>query len=328
MGVAVFNSIETAIQDTGVSSHPITVPPNTVDGDLLVLLVGSEGFQTITTPAGFAIFAQNGDPSTVEKHMWKRASSEPTILTVLTSGNTPSVLAMLLYKNVLQLPSSPVDGGAGQTGVGMTVTAPDLSTTLAKALILRSFGFASTVPTPNFSFLAQRLDAQNASGGQRMLSFEEKVQTIPGAVGAVTVSLAANKANLGGTLAILGAPPPPVAVALLYEGDPASTDLSATAQLLTGQDEIEETVWFQAWSFRNISIEVTGMAAGDVVDVRGASKVTKPDQADPGFLIQKITDNGEYLVSTLPKWIKVRRPTLGASPGLVTAVFFGASRNQ
>lgn len=119
---------------------------------------------------------------------------------------------------------------------------------------------------------------------------------------------------------------PPIALA--YEGDPASTDLSATAQLLTGQSAVNDGEWFQAWSFRSISIQLENVNAGDKLELRGYSKKDQPANTEHGYLIQKMSQNGEFLVVTPPKWIKVRKTAAGGSPGATDAFFFGAARNQ
>lgn len=117
-------------------------------------------------------------------------------------------------------------------------------------------------------------------------------------------------------------------IVLDYVGDPASTDLSATAQLLTAQSAVNDGEWFQAWSFRNISIQVENMNPGDKVELRGWSKKPEPPGTEQGYFIQQIRSDGEYVIVTPPKWIKLRKTVAAGSPGPVDAFFFGAARNQ
>lgn len=334
----------------------IAKPAGTVQGDLLVWLGKDDrsGPRVWTLPAGWALidtFVPGGGQTQAGAAAFLVAGpSEPStyIFQILAAANSGTVSAILRFSATFGFPVAPI-GAFARLGINtfqispVDYTIPSANVVATKARILRALlqgGAGALYGDGTFNYQSgpaatELMDKGTGDGNNRagIAAYLEDVAVGAGATGISLIRFTpavSTTTYLGHawTLPLLETPAPPVAVVLTYEGDPASTDLSATAQLLTGLTDVEETVWFQAWSFRNLSFQIEGMNAGDKVDLRGVSKVTQPLQTEIGFQIQNMTTNGEYLVQTPPKWIKLRRSTVGAVPGAVSAFLFGAARNQ
>ena len=185
-----FDSVETTLTESDGTSCVITVPANRAAGDVLIAYVGTVApGGTLVVPGDFTDF-YNVEPA--EGSWWSGfrvvTGSEPATYTWTYPTLRKNIGAILLYKDV---DASPIDVDSHTLGVASTTqTMPDVTTIADNALVLRAILMRGPdAETANFSFLANRVDIVNAAGARmKLLVWDEKVQTPPGATGTVTVT--------------------------------------------------------------------------------------------------------------------------------------------
>ena len=83
---------------------------------------------------------------------------------------------------------------------------------------------------------------------------------------------------------------------------------------------VDDSGWVDSSWANSITIDVQGLATGDVVSVHISNSETKPLSSDHQLQAgNTITSNTFVEIQLAPLWIKVRKTTAGGSPGTTTA---------
>lgn len=144
MAVPVLQSGFKITQQEESTSVVVDKPDGTVEGDLLVAMICSDGSETFTPAAGFTPIADplvsgGGGNECTTQTWWKTAgASEPANYTWTIATSEEAVLAMVRVTG--QYHDDPIAAVKTATGASATPACPDLTTHRDDALVLRFYG--------------------------------------------------------------------------------------------------------------------------------------------------------------------------------------------
>jgi hypothetical protein len=205
-----YESNSSAQQSSRETYITIPLPPGTVENDLLVAAVSTDGRETITAPSGWSEVNQtdtSGVTLAVFYHL--ATANEPADYTFTWNDKEEAAGAILRYSGVDT--RGPVDVSAIDTGKSKTPTAPDATTTVKDTRIVRVFGAQDNdlpVGAPSGHELRAALASSDGASGITpvTLGAADTVQASTGAVGTAAFSLdtTLNENWVAVTLAVKG----------------------------------------------------------------------------------------------------------------------------
>jgi len=112
----------------------LPVPVPTLDGDMLLALISTDGNPTMTPPVGWDLEDEIG--GTAKSFMYRRLSpgNEPVSYTWTLDGAEDAVGAIIRFLNVD--PDTPVNAKEKTSGTGSTISVPAITTTVSNAMLL------------------------------------------------------------------------------------------------------------------------------------------------------------------------------------------------
>ena len=176
----------------------ITKPAGVVANDVMVASVAvTPSLVGITAPSGWTLVRRtdNAGPTSNSLAVYQKAagSSEPASYAWTVSGATFAVGGVQAFSGVDT--ANPVDVENGQTTASsLTHATPNVSTTLANAMVVTSHGFASSRTWTPPSGMTESFDRPNGANNATGLSIEGSrvLQALAGASGAKTATAAGN----------------------------------------------------------------------------------------------------------------------------------------
>ena len=178
-----FETNSTATQPSDVTTITISKPTGTVENDLMIATISTDGSETIDVPSGWILVNQNNNSDVTLAVFYRVATvSEPADYTFTWGSHEQAAGAILRYSGVDTV--NPIDVSALDTGDNDTPTAPDATTTIGDTRIVRVFGSDDdeTITGPSGHDL--RVDLVSGSGNNTTsLGVADTTQTSAGATG-------------------------------------------------------------------------------------------------------------------------------------------------
>ncbi|MDH5378099.1 MAG: hypothetical protein OEX00_07250, partial [Gammaproteobacteria bacterium] len=187
-GSIVLESYSIYESTAGATSHTVDKPTGTVDDDLLIAILNTDGAgETLTAPSGWTAIFDTIDTQASAFRVWyKIASSEPASYTFTVTSSESCVLAVLrLSGHDL---TNPIDVNGTDTQANTSpYTCPSVTTTVSNAWILRCFGADdgdvtedSGYPSGHTGIFVRKSDE---SWGEGSCGAAYTTQALPGATG-------------------------------------------------------------------------------------------------------------------------------------------------
>jgi hypothetical protein len=239
-GAIAFRSASSGSAGSGVLTLSIGKPAGTVQGDVMVASIAVRPeTATITPPSGWTLVRRLDNASSVANSLavyYKVAgASEPSSYSWSLSTSTGSAGGIAAFSGVDT--SNPIDIENGQnTPSGLSHATPSISTTVADAMLVASFGFSSSATWTPPTGMTEAYDAASATvpnGAGEAVTAAYATQASAGATGTKTAT-ASNDADVGNAhlLALRPASAPPPAV-IAVDNVSSTNSGSANASSLT-----------------------------------------------------------------------------------------------
>jgi hypothetical protein len=267
----------------------VPVPPNTIDGDVLLTCVfARQATVAPTAPAGWTLLATCSDTAVgwmgVYAHAVTSAASEPPQYGWTWASSVPltRVDGLMFRTFGLVLTPSPVDAvGTGAEATGTTTATPSLAlpsvtTTAAGDLVLALLDNSTSSNTPRsytppsgWSMVGQATSGPDANGSVSTMQVAQRTPVSQGATGVVTFtgtgSFNSPGNGVGFLLALKAVPvtqPPPTNSPPVVDAGAVQQNVEpyATVLLSASEFDIDGTIVTRLWQ----------QTAGDAVSLTGA----------------------------------------------------------
>lgn len=180
MALSIVNTT-TAVQNTASTTITINVPSGVVDGDILVLMVMSNG-ASWTTPSGWTVWLASGNNRAI---YYRTASSEPASYTITQSVSETASACMVACNDAA------IDVMGTISGSNSPSVAASITTTANNAFVFDYIAVntaSRTVTTPTgYTLLASDSDSTSPS-----YALIYTTQTTAGATGTLSVTVNGN----------------------------------------------------------------------------------------------------------------------------------------
>src|SRR5262249_25861205 len=189
----------------------VSLPPGTVQDDVMIATIGFRpSSATITAPAGWTLVRRTGSSNSLATYWHAATASEAQNYTWSLSTTIGAVGSIASFAGVDT--GTPIDVENGvNTSSSLNQTAPSVTTTVAKAMIVTAHTFSSAATWSPPAGLVEATDVSSqtppTNNGQSM-EVNYGIKTAAGATGTFT-AVASNTAAVGNTEPIALRPAPP-----------------------------------------------------------------------------------------------------------------------
>ena len=187
MALSIVNTT-TAVQNTASTTITINVPSGVANGDVLVLMVLSNGGGTWTTPSGWTVLVASSQNRAI---YYRVASSEPTSYTV-TTGSSVTLSACMVACTDAVIDAGGTVGSSGSPSIAAAITTTANNAFVFDFVGVNSASITFTTPT-GYTALASDSDSTSPS-----YALFYTTQTTAGTTG--TVSSTPSSGNARSTL--------------------------------------------------------------------------------------------------------------------------------
>jgi hypothetical protein len=174
----------------------IPVPSTVKSGDVLLVAVYVRGAASVTPPGGWSLVRSDGRASIFTRV----ASAEVSSYTWTLSTSVTAAGGLVAYSGADPSPVMVTSGQVG--GPSSSITAPSVTTTMAKAMVVGFFGIGKKSAVTPPAGMTDRVALQSAQGPQLSLEISDFIKTTAGATGDEVASSALAGANVGQLVAL------------------------------------------------------------------------------------------------------------------------------
>jgi len=201
---------------TGLANSAATLtlprPAGTQNADLLLATIDVLGTAAPSIPAGWTLLRSDSAGSTLDQRIYLHVAggAEPASYTWTFAGtqNASGVVVAYVGADV----TAPVDATSGASSTSAaTATAPSLTTTVANALLVGTFGAAASATVAPPAGMLEQAEIVGGGGGKRTVTeLADQPAPLVGATGSRSATLSKAAANVGQLVALrpAGSPPP------------------------------------------------------------------------------------------------------------------------
>jgi len=185
-----FETVSTATQPSREQFITISLPAGTVENDLMIATISTDGVETIVAPSGWILVKQDNNTTVTLAVFYRVATaSEPADYTFTWGSNEQAAGAILRYSGADI--NDPIDVSVIATGNSETPTAPDATTTVDDTRIVRIMGADDDdLPIGAPSGHDMRIELASGSGsGTISLGAADRTQALAGDTGPASFSL-------------------------------------------------------------------------------------------------------------------------------------------